>query len=294
MLGPVVLISNPAAKKASEKKIDAACRFLKSRGYEVLSLSTRQRGDAETLAREAAKKSPSLIIAAGGDGTINEVMNGLIGSDVPIAILPLGTTNVLAKELNVPEDVKGSLEIALSGKPKSVCLGKIFFTGRRSLPSRYFCLMAGIGYDGETVFRIREDLKKISGKGAYVFSGITTLLKFNPSALRFDIDGKIYSGYSAIIGNAAKYGGNFSVTPDAKLIDPALYVCLFKGKKRLDFLRYVFGVITKKHLSYEDVEYLKAERIEISGSAYVQIDGDYVGTSPVKIETVKDAVNLVF
>ena len=290
----IALISNPAAKNTSEKKIDLACRFLRSKGYEVEKLSTKQRGDAETLAREAVKKSPSLIVAAGGDGTFSEVMNGLIGSDIPMAILPLGTTNVLARELNIPDDVEGSMEIAVHGKPRGISLGKIVLTGRNSPPPRHFCLMAGIGYDGETVFRINETLKKVWGKGAYIYSGITTLLQFKPSVLTFNIDGKMYSGYSAIIGNAAKYGGNFTVTPDARITDPALYVCLFKGAGRPDFFRYVFGIITKRHLRYEDVVYLKAEKIEITGSSHVQVDGDYLGTTPAKVEVVRDALKLVF
>jgi diacylglycerol kinase (ATP) len=290
----IVLISNPAALNTSERKIAIACRILKSKGYEVERLITKQRGDAETFAKDAQKKSPSLMITAGGDGTINEVMNGLIGSDIPIAILPLGTTNVLAKELNIPRNVEGAMEIAVSRKPKVISLGKLVLTGRPSSPSRHFCLMAGIGYDGETVFRVNEALKKILGKGAYIYSGIMTLLRFNPSELTFTIDGKAYSGYSAIIGNAAKYAGNFKVTPDARLTDPVLYVCLFKGKRRLDLLRYVFGITTKTHLRYKDIEYLKAESIGITGSSHVQIDGDYIGTTPAKVEIVRDALRLVF
>lgn len=290
----IVLISNPAAKRASRKKIDRACSFLASKGYEVERFFTKQRGDAETLAVGAVRKAPLLVIAAGGDGTINEVMNGLIGSDIPVAILPMGTTNVLAKELDIPENVERAMEIAVSRKPRVISLGKITFTHRSPLLSRHFCLMAGVGYDGETVFRVNERLKKVSGKGAYLYSGVTTLLKFNPSELTLRVNGKTYSGYSVIIGNAAKYAGNFSVTPDSRLTEPALYVCLFKGKRRLDFLRYVFGIVTKTHLRYEDVEYLKAEEIEISGSSHVQVDGDYVGTTPAKVEIVRDALRLVF
>ena len=287
----IVLISNPAAKNASVKKVDLACRFLRSKGFEVEQSFTRQRGDAEVLARDAIRKSPSLVIAAGGDGTINEVLNGLVGSVVPMAILPMGTTNVLARELNIPEDVLGASKIAVSREPKVVSLGRISLTGQ---PSRHFCLMAGIGYDGETVWGISETLKKISGKGAYVYSGITTLLKFSPAKLTFAVDGEMHSGYSAIIGNAARYGGDFSVTPDARVTDPVFYVCIFKGKRRFDFLRYVFGILTKTHLKYEDVEYLKAGKVEISGSSHVQIDGDYFGMTPVTVEIVKDALRLVF
>jgi YegS/Rv2252/BmrU family lipid kinase len=290
----IVLISNPVAKNMSEKKTDLACRFLESKGYEVERLITKQRGDAEIFAKDAQQKSPSLVIAAGGDGTINEVMNGLIGSDIPVAILPLGTTNVLANELNIPRNVEEAMAIAVSRKPKVIALGKLVLTGHPSLVSRFFCLMAGIGYDGETVFRVNESLKKISGKGAYIYSGLTTLLKFNPFMLTFRINEKTYSGYSAIIGNVAKYAGNFKVTPDARLTDPVLYVCLFKGKSRLDFFRYVLGITTKTHLRYKDVEYLKAENIEIIGNSHVQIDGDYIGTTPAKVEIVRDALRLVF
>lgn len=125
MKSSIVLISNPAAKLFSEKKIEKASHFLRARGYEVKVFPTTQRGDAERLAREALKKSPYLVIAAGGDGTINEVINGIAGEAIPLAILPLGTTNVLAKELNIPEHVKGAMEVAVNNTPKTVSLGRI-------------------------------------------------------------------------------------------------------------------------------------------------------------------------
>jgi diacylglycerol kinase (ATP) len=289
----IVLISNPEAQGTTEKKIKQACLFLESRGYDVESLSTQRRGDAENLAKESVKKSPAFIIAAGGDGTLNEVANGIAGSKIPMAILPFGTTNVLSKELAIPEDVGGALEAAVTRTPKTVSLGKIDSPDASFIP-RYFILMAGIGYDGETVLGINKTLKKHSGKGAYIYSGIRTLLGFHPSELAFNIDGKTYYGYSAIVGKASKYGGNFAVTPDAHLTDPALYVCLFHGGTGRDILRYVFGIALKIHLKFRDVKYLKAENIEISGKAHVQIDGDYFGTTPVRIGIAKDMIRLIY
>ena len=320
MKSSIFLINNPTAKKASDKKIARASHFLFSRGYDVEIFATKQRGDAESLAREAIKKSPSLIIAAGGDGTINEVINGIVGSEIPLAILPLGTTNVLAKELNIPETIRGALEIAVTKAPQSISLGRIvqspdfknppsppFTKGRYdsrpmgmgglinpSLVTRYFVLMAGIGFDGEAVFGINETVKKFSGKGAYVYSGLKTLLTFNPGELTFDSDGKTYHGYSAIIGNAAKYGGNFKITPDARLTDPFFYLCIFKGRKRVDILKYLFGIVLGKHLRFKDIEYVKASAIEIQGNTHVQIDGDYFGMTPVKVEIVTDILRLIF
>jgi len=305
---PIILISNPIAKRASEKKIVQASHFLRSMGYDVEVRLTEEKGDAERLAQEAVKESPPLIIAAGGDGTFNEVINGIAGTEIPVAILPLGTTNVLAKELDIPEDIEGSMEIAITREPKVVSLGRIVLVSennRNNPPPppftkggmggfRYFCLMAGIGFDGEAVFRINETLKKISGKGAYFFSGLKTLSVFNPSELIFDINGKTYYGYSAVIGNVAKYGGNFKITPDARITDPVLYACLFKGKRRLDVIRYISGIVIRRHLKFKDVEYIKANTIEIKGNAHIQIDGDYFGKTPARIEVVPDIVKLIF
>jgi diacylglycerol kinase (ATP) len=291
MKSSIFLISNPEAKRSSKRKITLASRLLRSKGYETEIFFTTQRGDAENYAREAVKKSPSMIIAAGGDGTFNEVINGIAGTEIPMAILPLGTTNVLAKEIGIPENVESAIEVALSVPPKTVSLGRI---SRDSAASRYFCLMAGIGFDGEAVFGINNTIKKISGKGSYIYSGIKTLFRFNPVELTFNIDGKTFFGYSAIIGKAAKYGGNFKVTPDAKLSEPALHICLFKGRKRFDILRYVIGITTGSHLRFKDVEYVKAKIIRIDGKAHIQVDGDYLSMTPSTVEVVPDILKLIY
>jgi YegS/Rv2252/BmrU family lipid kinase len=300
MKSSIILIFNPIAKKASGRKIVRASHFLKSRGHNVEVLFTEKKGHAESLARDAIKASPSLIIAAGGDGTFNEVINGIAGSEVPMAILPLGTTNVLSKELGIPEDIESALGVALTSIPKTVSLGKISgvyenqFTGHSSHITRYFVLMAGIGFDGEAVLGVNEILKKFSGKGAYIYSGIKTLSRFKPNELFFYVDGKTFSGYTAIIGKAAKYGGNYRITPDARLPDPFLYVCLFKGKSRLDILRYAFGILMGRHLRFRDVEYVKATTVEVKGNAHIQIDGDYFGKTPARVEIVPNIVRIIF
>lgn len=290
----VVLISNPIAYRASTRKVANASYYLQSKGYEVEVLFTNKKGDAEELSRKAIEKSPSLIIAAGGDGTCNEVINGIAGSEIPMAILPLGITNVLAKELGIPETVKSSMDIAVNGIPRTVSLGKI--TLQQDAPkARYFCMMAGIGFDGMAVFKLNNTFKRISGKGAHFYSGLKVLSHFHPNKLTFTIGGKSYSGYSAVIGNGAKYGGqHIKITPDARLTDKSLYVCIFKGMKRLDICRYIWGVLTKSHLRFKDVEYLFADRIQIDGSAHIQIDGDYLGMTPANVEIAPVTVKLVY
>jgi YegS/Rv2252/BmrU family lipid kinase len=291
----IVLISNPAARAASPKKFRSASAFLQAKGFETEILLTKESGDATGLAERTVGKKPFAIIAAGGDGTINEVINGMAGSDVPLAILPLGTTNVLAKELGIPEDLKGAMNTAVSKDPRTVSLGRIELNpDMDSASSRYFCLMAGIGFDGEAVYGLNAAVKKKSGKAAYIFSGIKNLLHYAPNQLFYNIDGKEYTGFSSITGKAGKYGGNFKITPDADLSEPFLYTCIFHGNRRRDLLRYVFKIVTGGLFGEKDVTYLKSTSIEVLGTAHIQIDGDYLGVTPARISVARDALKIIY
>lgn len=292
----VALIANPAARCASIKKIKEAEAIVLKEGHEAALYITGKRGDAESYAREAALRAASLVIALGGDGTFNEVINGLIGAGPsappPLAIVPMGTTNVLARETGVPKDVKKAIRIALQGIPRAISVGRITFEDGLS---RHFCLMAGIGYDGQTAKGVKTGpLKKISGKGAYVLSGLRSLLSWNPEELAVSIDGVRQRGCCLIASKAAKYAGDFTVAPDADLREPCLYVFLMEGRRRIDILRYVFSVIAGRHLGLKDVIYARAENIRIEGKSPVQIDGDYIGLTPAAIAVVPDALRLIY
>ncbi len=289
----IVLINNPTARTSSLEKVGRATAYLQNKGFETKLIFTERKGHAEELAREAAGKKPRLIIAAGGDGTINEVLNGMVMSDTPLAILPLGTTNVLARELSLPDSVEEVMELAVTGQIRTACLGKIEASADHAPVVRHFCLMAGVGFDAKAVHDVNSTLKKISGEGAYILSGISNLIHYYPSELIFSVDGKQYIGYAAIIGKASRYGGNFKITPDADILDPHFYICIFKGRNRTDLLRYAAGVVRGRHLKQTDVVYLKASQISITGNAHIQIDGDYLGTTPAIITIVKDALRIV-
>ncbi|MDP3260208.1 MAG: diacylglycerol kinase family lipid kinase [Thermodesulfovibrionales bacterium] len=313
----IFLIGNPAAGRNALRKINEAATIIKNKGHDVQVLLTGKRGDAESFARKISSefkvKSSELrndknselnfslltshfsllIIAAGGDGTYNEVINGIACTNIPMAILPLGTTNVLAKELNIPEDVEKAVDIALNGKIHTICLGKIT-SNPPSLLTRHFLLMAGIGYDGETVYGIKKGLKRYSGKGAYILSGLKTLLRWAPDKLTFTMDGKSREGYSAIICKTSKYAGNFRIAPDADINKNNLYAFIMHSRNRLDILRYISGILTKKHLKFKDITYQQTEDIEVKGNAHIQIDGDYFGMTPARIEIAPDALRLVY
>ena len=200
----------------------------------------------------------------------------------------------LAKELNIPTDVQGAIQAALSGAVRRISLGKIELSGNSLVTPRYFCLMAGIGFDAKAVYDVNSAIKRISGEGAYVLSGIKTLISYAPAELFFTVDNREYSGYAAIIGKASRYGGHFMVTPDANIFEPSFSICIFTGRSRADLLRYAAGVIRGTHLKLHDVIYLKASNIAVIGNAHIQIDGEYLGTTPARISVEKDALQIVY
>jgi diacylglycerol kinase (ATP) len=236
MSSSIVIIANPAARGSSRGKIERASRCLLDRGFRTEILRTEKRGDAETLARLAAAQLPYSVMAAGGDGTINEVINGLALTDVPLSILPMGTTNVLARELGIDTDAEAAAATAATARPRPVSLGRIESGG--TVGARFFCLMAGVGFDGKTVHDMNKTVKKVSGKAAYILSGIRNLIHYSPGELSVVADTEEYACRAVIVGKASRYGGDFKVTPDADLSAPQLYCCAFLGKRRRDLLRH--------------------------------------------------------
>ncbi|MEJ2324639.1 MAG: diacylglycerol kinase family lipid kinase [Nitrospirota bacterium] len=276
----VAIIANPNAGSASRRKVELAADLLGQRGFEVEVLDTASQGDATRLARKAAEDSPQMVVAAGGDGTYSEVANGLANTEVPMSLLPLGTSNVLAKEFEIPEDVRGAVERMLSGTTRTVSLAKVRWEGKE----RLFCLMAGIGFDGETVYATRGSaLMGVSRKAAHVVKGLEVLARWEAPELAVTADGRRYEGSSVIVCNAAKYAGNMKVCPDASMLEPGLYMFLMRGRRRVDFARYALGVLRGANTGFRDVVYEKVGDVRVEGEAHMQADGDYLGMTPATI-----------
>jgi diacylglycerol kinase family enzyme len=199
------------------------------------------------------------------------------------------------KELGIPEEMTAALNIAVSKAPRTVNLGRIELNpDTDSAHSRYFCLMAGIGFDGKAVSEVNQAIKKKSGKAAYILSGLKNLLHYAPNQLFYNVDGKELTGFGSITGKSSRYGGNFKITPDADLTDPALYTCIFQGKKRSDLIRYVYRTITGSLFKEKDIIYLKSTSVEVHGSAHIQVDGDYIGVTPATITVERDALKIIY
>ncbi|MCX7988122.1 MAG: diacylglycerol kinase family lipid kinase [Thermodesulfovibrio sp.] len=287
----VFLIGNPIAGGGALERIEKAQEILKNKKIPFEVFLTKKQGDAEVFARKIKEnqKDKILVIAAGGDGTYNEIVNGLVHSHIPLAILPLGTTSVLAKELKIPNNLEKAIELSLNGEVERINLGKI----KNKEKQRYFILMAGIGFDGLAVYNVNPKKKRYLKKIAYILSGIKTLLNYKPDELRIK-NGKNKKAYTAIVCKASSYGGNFKIAPDANLKSPFFSVFLSKTSSKMGLMLQILGVISGRHLKMKKIDYFHTESLKINGNAHVQIDGDYFGKAPVEINIVKSALNLVF
>ncbi len=285
------MISNPAARKSSAKTIELAVRLFEQAGWDVTVLQTQAGGHATELAKQAVNDGASLVVAAGGDGTFNEVMNGLAGGAVPMAVLPSGTTNVLAKELKIPGNARGAVKRILEGHIREVHVGSMAFPdGCR----RKFFLMAGIGFDAEAVYHVSGKIKKKYGKAGYLAGGLKILKHWSPEPKIVLIDGNQYLFFSLVICKGARYGGYPKMAPGASIMDDELYAVVMSGRKRTDVFRYAFGIITGLHTRYKDVAYIKCRDVQVLDAARIQADGDYIGNSPVLIETAKEKLKMIF
>ena len=284
----IKLIANPVAGGDARSKIDQAVAWLQAAGVTVDLVLTEKRGDAMQAAAEAKQAGFDRIIAAGGDGTLNEVINGLVPSAIPLAFIPFGTTNVFALEVDIPFDVEQACAVALHGQPCPVCLGLAGNTR--------FLLMAGIGFDAEVVAGVSLPLKRRVGKLAYLVSALKVLLRPMADAIEIvDEQGRRYQGTFAIIGNGRYYGGRFSLTPQASLQDDTLEVCLFRHRGRLGFLCSMIKVALGRPLAENDAWRFKGRELIVTGAkAAVQLDGDYYGRLPQTFRASFGELTLIY
>jgi diacylglycerol kinase (ATP) len=283
----LVMIANPVAGGGARPKVQAAIELLKKAGYEVDVRWTQHGGHAIELARQAAGERPDLVTSVGGDGTLNEVICGLAGSDVPLGVIPLGTANCFALETGIPLEPCQAAEALIKSKPKRIHLGQA--------GERYFVLMASVGLDADVVYRVNPRVKKRLGRLAYVVKGFQCLASRRPK-LQVRLDGEQpIEGFLAVVSNMRYYGGRFLVTPDAGFDKEELDVCIFQGEGAIAHLRFAWGVVRNRHLKFKNVIYRKAKEISIESPepAHIQVDGDYFGTTPADFRIVPNALTVM-
>ncbi len=287
-----VAIYNPVAGLRRRRRFDAMLAGLHSAGWTVDVRETGRRGDAERFAAEAVASQVDGVIAAGGDGTINEVANGMLGSAIPLAICPLGTANVLAAEIGLEPSADAVVRALLAGNIQRINIGMA--------NDRAFLMMAGIGFDANVVHGIVPRLKRLLGKGAYVLESLRQLWRYSFPAFTFMIDGVAVTAASGIIANGHYYGGRFVCAPNARLTDPDFQVCLFMRTGRFNVARYAIAMAMGRLPALADVKLMTAKRVQVTcvphdhnAAQPVQGDGDTIGSLPVTIRAHGGRLNLI-
>jgi diacylglycerol kinase (ATP) len=292
----VVLISNPNAGRGGASRAREVARFcqsLRKRGVEVEALDTSGPHDATRLAASAARRGLRDVIVSGGDGTINEALQGLVGTGARLAVWPRGTANVLARELKLPFDAEEAAEVIARGSAKPVHLGRA--TIEETGEQRYFFLMAGIGLDASIVSRVRPRLKRRVGEAAFWYSGLGHLARWQPVSFRVEVDGQTLEATFAAIGKAAHYGGKLGITPRAHMDKPEFEVCVVDSKSRLHFLHLLSRAIRREGVAEDmrGVQFIRATRARVTGNVPVQIDGELTGQLPMTFEIAPSSIEII-
>jgi len=267
-----IVILNPAAR--SEKASRLLERIRELSGGAPVRL-TSEAGDASRIAAEAVRDGVEVIIAAGGDGTLNEVVNGLGNAPVRLGILPVGTMNVFATELGIPH---GNLERAWS----IIEQGKFVAVDLPKANDTHFIQLAGVGLDAEVVRKTTADSKKALGPLSYLLTLVQVAAHKPPRVVVETEGGRIREGSFVLIGNGRLYGGPFPVFKRASLHDGLLDVLIFQNQTHWDVVRYFQAIAFGTHPELPDVEYFQTSSIKVasSGDVPVELDGEVAGMLP--------------
>ncbi len=282
----VLIIYNPAAGQSPNLKntLDRVANSWRNFGWQVEIAATTAPGDATIKAQTAAQAGYNAVIAAGGDGTVNEVMNGFVGTTTALGVLPMGTVNIWAREMGLSMDMLKAADSLTKSGLTQIDVGKA--------RDRYFLLMAGIGFDAAVTATVSTREKKRLGAMAYIKQAIQIAWNFRGVSPKLKIDGKRVRGkiLMVVIGNSQLYGGVVKFTAHATIDDGLLDVCVIKGQGMLSAPRRLISIFARHYNRDPLVQYYQGREIEIRGNRKkpipVQIDGDYLGNTPMTFRVI--------
>ena len=277
--------SNPRILKRNLRK---ALRILRYNGFDLSISFTRGPGEVYTLAQQAVTQDYQSVIAVGGDGTTNEIINGIVGKDIILGLLPIGGSNVLARELGIPMNIIEAARIIVKRVTRKIDLGCI--------DGRYFSMMASCGYDAYAISRTSLKVKKVIRRYAYLWAGIKDFVGYKPTEIDLILDnGKVVErGTFVVASNTHFYGGTYQITPFAEIDDGFLDLCIYKGRSQLGLVRFALHMFWKQHLNLKNVRYYRVRRVEMYSKkkTLVQVDGDSAGELPKTTWIVPKAIEI--
>jgi len=310
-----------AGRVVVRRAIDAVADYLEDSGWTVSVRETRAPRDATELARRAAAQGVDVVIAAGGDGTVNEVVSGLVNTGTALGVLPVGTTNVWALQMRIPvldplglgaglaklvvdleERVDYSLPInyyrsVLLAAARVLVRGQIRTVDVGQAGDRYFLLWAGVGLDAAVTVSVSAEDKKALGPWAFVGTALDVVRDYKSAAVRLDMDGEVMHADASLIvaSNIQLYGGLVRLGARACVDDGKLDVCVFKGEGLLNYAQHLFKVASRQHLQDPQIEYHQCQELVVESSTPlpVHVDDEPFAETPVAIRVIPGALKVI-
>ena len=288
---------NPAARGLEGDRvsgIDRAAGFLRQAGHRVQTVPTEGPGSAAGLVAGCIRDGGDLILVAGGDGTINEAVNGMIGEQVPLGILPAGTANMLAAELGLGGNwIKVARDVG-QWVPRRIPAGLLTAgtEGRR----RYFLMLTGVGLDAHIVRNVDPKLKKFQGKLSY---WLAALGEFARTLDEFEVvtAGARFRVSFAVASRVRNYGATLELTPQAGLLRNDFGLALFQGSNTFRYLEYLAGALSNRLDRTSGVTLLQVQSAEFlplgEAPVFIQVDGESAGRLPARIDLIPDALTVL-
>jgi diacylglycerol kinase (ATP) len=298
-----LLIHNPNAGnggRGRRRMLDEARRIFASGGIEADLEETTSPGHATEIAQRASAEGRQLVIACGGDGTLNEIVNGLAaplnGHRVPLALLPGGTANILAKELDIPWDIPRAAEKLVRGRVKEIALG-LATPLEQPQKKKYFLSVAGSGPDGMIVYSLDLDLKARVGMLAYWLQGAREVFRYKFPHFRIVTSDKKLNASLVIVGRTQNYGGPFKITTDADLFENHFELMALTTQSGFRYLSYLPSLLLGDLREMEGVHFWKADNLVCEpldkNPIYAQVDGEPLACLPVEFRIIPRALKLL-
>jgi diacylglycerol kinase (ATP) len=283
------LFVNPASGHHSAPKFQLVLKQLQARAVSPEIFQVRTPAEIFACCDIINKETdPHMVIVAGGDGTFNAVVNGLSPGTSTLAVLPFGTSNVLAAELGI-SSIEDGLDRIIAGKTRPFSLGVIELEGK----TLRFVLMAGIGLDGAVVRDVWPLGKKFLRQGAYALSALKSAVSWDSSRFEISTHEGVMTCHTVIICNASRYGGNFILEPESTPFTAGLTAICVTDNKRRTYMRIAAELFSGTTHQSGNMIRLSASAIEIRGTKAIQIDGDFIGHGPARISTEPDFARII-
>jgi YegS/Rv2252/BmrU family lipid kinase len=286
----IVVIRNPVSGLPQRHSL--VPRFLdslKGTSAEVLVTDTEAAGHATELAREAGRRGCDIVTAIGGDGTLNETLNGMEDGGPALATFPTGTSSIIAKEIGAPFDPIAAARAIGEGRRRRLDVGRV--NGRR------FLIVVGVGWDAHVVNRVAATRTGHLGKHRYVIPVLAAVLDYPWPKIRVSVDGRPVPepAYLAFAFNFAKYAAYFRIAPDAEPDDGHLDFITFRAGRMRDCPRWVWGAFTGTLPRLREVDYRKGRTLVVESDEPVpwQVDGDPGGVTPITVHLATETVEVI-